>query len=353
MRVLIVDDSVIFRSQISASLTGVADIEVVGTAPSGAIALSKITQVNPDIITLDVEMPEMDGIEVLKKIREQKFPVKVIMFSSQTTRGAEKALDALRAGADDVVAKPTLNAGETASDAIKKVLVPKIQQFMNGSRLDLLQTPINLNTPHYSPVEKKDYTKVNIDTFKPEAIVIASSTGGPPALESIFDGFQTPLKIPILIVQHMPPVFTTILAKRIQDISGIPCKEGQDGEEIKPGHIYIAPGDYHMELGPNKVKPSISINQGPQKNSVRPAADLLFESAANIYSSRLLGIVLTGMGEDGMLGCRYVKNQKGAVVIQNKESCVVFGMPGAVFNDATYDAILSLNLIRSLLKKYI
>ena len=349
MKVLIVDDSVIFRSQISLSLSGISGIEVVGTAPSGAIALSKITQCNPDLITLDLEMPEMDGIEVLKRIRAEKHKVKVIIFSSQTTRGAEKALEALREGADDVVAKPTSSGNESPADAIRKILVPKIQQFMNGDRPASLQS---LSDPRMINSTNEKYNKVAIDRFQPDVVVIASSTGGPPALEKIFENFGKAPKLPILIVQHMPPVFTTILAQRLQTLSGISCVEAVDGEDILPGKVYIAPGDFHMEVGNNRIKPKIKLHQGPQANSVRPAADFLFESACMNYGNRVLGIVLTGMGEDALLGCKTLKKNSCAVVIQNKESCVVFGMPGAVFNETCYDAIMDLNLISGLLKKY-
>lgn len=347
MRVLIVDDSVVFRSQISLSLAGQPSIEVVGTAPTGAIALSKMTQCSPELIVLDLEMPDMDGFEVLRRIRAEGYKVKVIVFSSQTAKGAEKALEALRFGADDVLAKPTSAAGEAPATAIRNVLVPKILQFVDGPRTELfLQQSNEFNTK-----QKATYLKNNVDLFVPEVVVIASSTGGPPALEKIFENFKTPLRVPVLIAQHMPPVFTKILAKRISDMSGLNCVEAENDDLIVPGKIYIAPGDFHMEVSGSKIQPKIKLQQEAQRNSVRPAADFLFETASRYYGNKVLALVLTGMGEDGLVGTKEIKNNKGTVVIQNKESCIVFGMPGAVFEEGCFDSILNLDGITALLKR--
>lgn len=335
IKVLIIDDSVVFRTQISSALRGVSDIDIVGTAASGSIALSKLdSHPEIDVVTLDMEMPDMNGIDVLKEIRRRKLKTKVIVFSSQTQKGAEKALEALSAGADDVVAKPSAKDHIDPSITIRDALAPKILQFSK-------ETPISSTSSALNKVvsvekNKKAYP-ISLIHFKPKIVVIASSTGGPSALEEIFKQIKGPLRIPILIAQHMPPVFTEILAKRIANLNGIPCKEAVNGEPLINGFIYVAPGDYHMEIDGVEGEYKIKLHQQPQRNSVRPAADYLFESAAQKFKAKSVGVVLTGMGEDGKVGSQAIKECMGGILIQNKESCVVFGMPGSVYNDGCFD----------------
>lgn len=362
MKVLIVDDSVVFRSTISTALANIAEIEVVGTAANGKVALQKLDQIEIDLITLDMEMPDMNGIDTLKALRAKGSKVKVIVFSSQTTRGAEKALEALREGADDVVAKPegdNFNF-ESAAQAVRSALLPKIIQFKD-SRLTSLKNNINISeiarptAADYAIREKvaikSPNLKQNLNLVLPQAIVIACSTGGPSALEKIFANFRGPIRIPILITQHMPPVFTEILARRIQELTQIPTSEGKNGELIQKGHIYIAPGDFHMEVvSETGGQARILLHQQPLRNSVRPAADFMFESASKVYRRGLMGFVLTGMGEDGAAGAKVIRSEQGAIAIQNKESCVVFGMPGAVFDMDEYDAICDLETMTHHLK---
>lgn len=349
MKVLVVDDSVVFRTQISSALSGVEGIEVVGTAPNGKIALQKLEQLSVDLMTLDMEMPEMNGIETVRAMREKGFKTKVIFFSSVTIRGAECTLEALKAGADDFVTKPTndVSSLEMASEMIKSALVPKVLQFANKPFIERKITAIP-KTISAMPSQKR-----KLANFFPQAVVIASSTGGPSALEEIFKKLKGPFSKPVFIAQHMPPVFTEILAKRLSDIAQTIVKEGKDGEIVQNGVVYIAPGDFHMVLEKKENKVVITLNQGPQRNSVRPAADYLFESAADIYGKSLLGIVLTGMGEDGAQGAHYIREKDGLILIQNKESCVVFGMPGAVFNNDDFDEIHDLDGISQSLKSVI
>lgn len=347
MKVLVVDDSVVFRTQISSSLSAIPEVEVVGTAANGKIALQKLDQLTVDLVTLDMEMPEMNGLETLRELRLRGHKTKVIVFSSQTLRGAEKALLALSAGADDVVAKPEGDglSFESAQEMIRTALLPRVRQFMNASVVSR-STPV---TPGL-PKKVESSPKQKIETFLPSAVVIASSTGGPSALETIFSGIRGPFRKPLLIVQHMPPVFTQILAKRLAGITGADFVEAKDADPIIPGRAYIAPGDYHMEVALKNNLPVISLNQNPQRNSVRPAADFLFETAGAYWKSSLLGVVLTGMGEDGADGARDIRKNGGRVLIQNKESCVVFGMPGAVFANDDFDEISNLETIQKYLK---
>lgn len=349
IKVLVVDDSIVFRTQISASLKDVEGVEVVGTAPNGKIAIQKLGQLSVDLVTLDMEMPEMNGLETIKELRAKGFKTKVIVFSSQTTRGAEIALEALRLGANDVVAKPSgdhLNF-ETAQTIIKEALVPRVLQFINA----IPMKKVAPNSLRQNVEVKSHAPKINLNNFFPKALVIASSTGGPNALETIFSTLKGPFKIPVLIVQHMPPVFTQILAKRISDMVGSEVREATNNEILKAGTVYMAPGGFHMQLKQNNDRIiKIELHQGPERNSVRPAADYLFETAADIFKHQLLGVVLTGMGEDGAVGAKKIHNLGGGIIIQSKESCVVFGMPGAVYENNDFDEIKNLDEISTYLK---
>lgn len=352
IKVLIVDDSVVFRTQITGALGRNPEIQIVGTAASGSICLQKLEQLSVDLVTLDMEMPEMSGIEVLREIRKRKIPVRVIIFSSQSQRGAEAALLALREGADDVVAKPTGDSLtiETAGAAIEAALVPKVLQFKKSSPLDaspVVQTPASKPAPTAAPSAPKR----SLDTVMASAIVIGSSTGGPTALEAVFQNLKGPITIPIFIVQHMPPVFTQSLAKRLGEISNIPSKEAENGEIVQANHIYVAPGDYHMAIERDGSSLRTTLNQAPKRNSVRPAVDILFETAALAFGSRLMGIVLTGMGEDGLVGAKAIRGRGGAIMIQDKASCVVFGMPGAIYNANEYDGVGNLESVTALIRK--
>lgn len=338
IRVLIVDDSVVFRSQIRTAIERCPDIEVVGAANNGKIALQKLEQLSVDVVTLDMEMPEMDGPETIREIRRRGFPVRILVFSARTKRGSEAAVQALFTGADDILAKPeALSPGVGLPvDLLAQELTPKILQFRKPGPAK--QKPETMAASQ-NVIKKTSMEKIKLDSLAPSVIVIGSSTGGPQALEKVLESLRAPLKVPILIVQHMPPVFTTSLARRIQERTGIECLEGVDREELKANRIYIAPGNYHMSLNKSGESIRISLNQNPPRNSVRPAVDVLFESAAKIFGKKCLGMVLTGMGEDGLYGCRAIKEVGGAVAIQNKESCVVFGMPGAVFQNDLQDEI--------------
>jgi two-component system chemotaxis response regulator CheB len=356
MKILVTDDSIVFRSQISASLSGVEGIEIVGTASNGKIAMGKLQQSDIDLITLDMEMPEMNGLETIKEMKRLGIRTKIIVFSSQTIRGAEAALEALAAGADDVVAKPSSDEMnfEKAQKMIEEALVPRVLQFLKASgrspQLPSRPSPARPATPAINAVSTQ---KKNLTYFLPKAVVIASSTGGPSALELLFSQLKVTSKLPILIVQHMPPVFTQILAKRLGEISGMPVHEAVHNQAVLPGHVYLAPGGFHMLMANESGKLLIKLNENEMRNSVRPAADFLFETAGAIYKHQLLGIVLTGMGEDGAAGARYIHDLGGGIIIQDKESCVVFGMPGAVFVNDTYDDIMNIGEISDYLKTVI
>lgn len=349
MNVLIVDDSVVYRSKIKAALNGIEGIEVVGAASNGKIALEMIEQKQVDVMTLDMEMPVLNGLETLRALRERGSKVKVIVFSSSTRSGSEATLDALSAGAKDFVAKPSGSGDFTtaAEDLIRADLLPKLKQFMT-------RTPMQSQPRIFQadPVAKTAYPRKELISFSPSAVVIASSTGGPAAHDVLFKGLSGKLRCPVFIAQHMPPVFTASFAKRIASHSGLPCKEAQHLDVVK-NEIYVAPGDYHLSLGLTDGRLTTLLDQSPQRNSVRPAADYLFESAAKIFGQKTMGIVLTGMGEDGLDGSRAVKDAGGGIMIQNRASCVVFGMPGAVFSAGAFDEQGDLEAIQSLFARMV
>jgi len=347
MKILVVDDSIVFRSQISASLGGLENIEVVGTAPNGRIAIQKIQQQTVDLITLDMEMPELNGLDTIKEMKRLGLKTKIIVFSSQTISGAEKALQALAAGADDVVAKPSGEVTDftKAQAMIEEALIPRVMQFAK-----IKKSPISFNSFASTSGLRP---KKNLKHFKPNAVVIASSTGGPTALEFIFQNLKCIPTLPILIVQHMPPIFTQILAKRLGEIAGIPVHEAKNGQRVENGHTYLAPGGFHMHLLKDANGQFIKLTEDAYRNSVRPAADFLFETAKEIFQDQLLGVILTGMGEDGAAGAKAIYNEGGGILIQDKESCVVFGMPGAVFLNETYDDMMDLKEISDYLRTVI
>ena len=353
MKILVVDDSIVFRSQISASLSGVENMEVVGTAPNGRIAIQKLQQFQVDLITLDMEMPELNGLDTIKEIKRLGLKTKIIVFSSQTIRGAEKALEALAAGADDVVAKPSADNLDftKAQKMIEEALIPRVRQFLMAStRVSHIPKKSEPRAVTSSGASKD---KKNLKSFFPKAVVIASSTGGPTALETIFKQLKCVPKYPIFIVQHMPPVFTHILAKRLSDMAGIPVHEATHGQRVESGHTYLAPGGFHMLIEKDRDGLVIKLNEEPYRNSVRPAADFLFESAGAIFKHQLLGVVLTGMGEDGAVGAKAIHELGGGIIIQDQASCVVFGMPGAVFINDDYDDIMNLTEITDYLRTVI
>lgn len=337
IKVLIVDDSVVFRTQIRSALESTEGVEVLGVAANGKIALEKMKVSIPDLMILDLEMPELNGIETLKEMKSLGLRTKVIVFSAVSQKGAQNTLDALNLGAVDFIPKPN---GEN-NNTIQDLLIPKIQ-----SLFELLPK----ESGHTSPLKLGSY---NWRSFKPEAILIGSSTGGPNALEKIFSQLQGPFQCPVFITQHMPPVFTASLATRISKLCHVPAEEGKDGEVVTPNKIYIAPGNFHMQLQKKLGLIRISLNQQDPENSVRPAVDQMFRSAASIYSGTCLGLVLTGMGKDGLSGVQNLKQSNNPIVIQDKESCIVFGMPGAIFEAGLYDSIQNIEGITAILRQYL
>lgn len=343
MRVMVVDDSVVFRSQLKACLDGQEGITVVGAAAHGKIALEKLEQTACDLVTLDLEMPEMDGLSFLEEKKRRGLSQRVIVFAAPNEAGAAQTLEALAAGADDFVRKPSGGAGslEEALDGIRRELLPKVLQFKKKHEASGSATGA-VSPGRREPMAPRGsrFTPIILETFRPRVVVIASSTGGPSALECVVSALRGQrVAVPILIAQHMPPQFTEALARRLEVVSGVATSEGKTGETLVPGRIYVAPGDYHMTVGrlPDSQRAVLRIDQGPKRNSVRPAADFLFESAAREFGATAAGFVLTGMGEDGKDGAVAIKEAGGGVMIQDRQSSVVWGMPGAVHDCGAFD----------------
>jgi two-component system chemotaxis response regulator CheB len=326
IRVLIVDDSVVVRRMLSDALSGDPRISVVGTAPNGAIALQKLAQISPDIVILDVEMPDMDGIETVRRLRVDYPKLPVIMCSSLTERGAEVTLRALSAGATDYVTKPSASiAQRDGLSSFKSELLASVLVLGEAKA----SPPVRISTR--SPAAAGGVTLLRPPTRGPiAAIGIGCSTGGPNALAKLFSRLPADLPVPIFIVQHMPPLFTRMLADSLSASSGVSVHEAVHGGSIQPGHAYVAPGDFHLVVGRDGARLVTLLNQAPPENSCRPAVDVLFRSLANVYGRSLLACVLTGMGCDGTRGAGDIVAAGGAMLVQDAESCVVPSMPDGV-----------------------
>ncbi len=331
IRTLVVDDSVVARRVISDILAAEDDFEVVGTAPNGRLALAKIERLRPQLVTLDIEMPELDGLQTLAEIRARHPEVQVIMVSNLTRRGASITVEALFLGASDYVTK----ASQTSSP-------DEARQYL---RDQLLAKARALATPP-APVRTVAPPARSAPPKRPaEVVVIGASTGGPNALTDILKGLKHPFPAPILIVQHLPANFTNFFARRLDAVCPLPVFEASDGAPVAPGEVWIAGGNRHLETRATAGGIRLATTDGPPVNSCRPAADVLFESAAACFGSGILAVVLTGMGQDGLNGCRAVRKAGGQVIAQDRESSVIWGMPGQVAGAGLADVVLPLSEI--------
>ncbi len=343
-RVLLVDDDKTVTRLLVMLLTEDPEIEVVGTALNGLEALAKVPELHPDVIILDVEMPVMDGLETVSVLHKRHPHVIVIMFSTYTQRGASQTLKALARGASDYITKPTTGLDE-ARNVINLELRPKITALMDHKvGLTKKYSVQNIEKPKVPVVAPAPVTAVPYrPTTTPTVLVIGASTGGPQALSTLFATLPPTFPAPILVVQHMAATFTRLFAQRLAQSCAIPVSEGADGDLVRPGCVVIAPGDYHMELGKNGEQITVSLNQAPQQNFCRPSLDPLFVSAARQYGRRVLAVVLTGMGHDGLRGCQAVRDAGGQVLVQDEASSAVWGMPKHVAKAGLADKVLTLD----------
>ena len=342
IRVLVVDDSVVIRRMVTHALEQDPGLEVVGAASNGAIALQRIPQFNPDVVTLDIEMPEMDGLEALRHIRREYPQVRVIMFSTLTERGAAVTLEALTLGADDYVTKASNEGSLDRSMArLREELIPKIKQFYKVAEqraAEIRRLASSITPPQITPVWRS--RKV-----PPKVVVIGVSTGGPNALGAILPELPAGFSLPVLIVQHMPPLFTRLLAERLHTTCRLPVAEASQGTPVTTGKILIAPGDFHLKVATDGGCVRVCLDQSPPQNSCRPAVDALFTSIAAVYGGAVIAVILTGMGQDGLRGAEILKAQGASVLAQDEASSVVWGMPGAVVNAGLADRVLPLDQI--------
>lgn len=347
IRVLVVDDSAFMRKALSLMLESVPDIKVIATAHDGLDGIEKIARLRPDLVTLDVEMPGMDGLAALKVIMKET-PVPVLMVSSLTTEGAEATMDALHLGAVDFVSKD-LSFVSVDIVKIKEELIAKVREIA-GSRYVNLRFRL-LRKEHPSPGNvPTGAVPARNPSFRyagerPEAVVLGISTGGPLALLDMIPKLPAGFPLGIAIVQHMPPHFTKTMAERLNSLSKIGVKEAEHGEALEPGKVLIAPGGKHLTFTRNGGMLRTVISDEPRNTMFRPSADVMMLSAAAAAQRPLVGVIMTGMGKDGLRGLKAIKSKGGIVLAQDEESCVVYGMPKAAVDEGIADAILSLSAI--------
>lgn len=404
VRVLIVDDSVTIRRLVSDLVASQADLEVAGVAPSGRIALAKIPQVCPDVVTLDVEMPDLDGLQTLAEIRKTHPRLPVIMFSSVTERAAAATLEALALGANDYVTKPAGSTGLAgAIERVREQLLPKIRELgaqapaissvprrgsigtsinpaLGSSPVSgapsLLAPPVRSipapvlrsvptpvvrsipappalprSTPSLGarPIPSLGARSIPARSIPPpggggiEIIAIGCSTGGPNALTQMFSALPPDLSVPIVITQHMPPIFTKLLAERLSASTRVVVHEAKDGDVLAPGQAWLAPGDHHMDLQRTGSEVRVVLNQEPPENSCRPSVDVMLRGVARVYGTRSLSVILTGMGQDGLRGCQDLYDLGAEIIVQDEATSVVWGMPGFVARAGLAAAVLPID----------
>lgn len=372
IRVMIVDDAVVVRGLVSRWVDEEVGLKTVASLRTGREAIDQITRVNPDVVILDIEMPDVDGLTALPQLLEKKRDLIVIMASTLTRRNAEVSLKALSLGAADYIPKPASNREVTTSTTFRHELIEKVRQ-LGGRRKRIpaaapgapgTRAPFSVPSSPGAPARAKfsvpdggraapaapahgvDFKLRPFSNVPPRVLLIGSSTGGPQALTALVARLAPVFdRAPVLITQHMPPTFTTILAEHLARSSGRNAHEGIDGEPIVPGTIYLAPGGRHMTVTKRNNQPAISLNDGPLVNFCRPAVDPLFNSAAEVWGSAILATILTGMGSDGARGAETIVAAGGSVIAQDEASSVVWGMPGAAAHAGVCAAVLPLDQI--------
>jgi two-component system chemotaxis response regulator CheB len=360
IRVMIVDDALVVRGLLSRWIEAEEGLKLVGSMCSGREAVEQLERTNPDVVILDVDMPDTDGIEALPQLLKIKRDLVVIMASTLTLRNAEISLRALSLGAADYIPKPQATREFAASTSFRRELIDKIKALglrrRRGSgstpRVARDRSPAGKRTarqvvsPALAPQVHDTLTLRPFALMPPRVLLIGASTGGPQALNRFFSQMKSVVdQAPVLVVQHMPPTFTTVFAEHIARAAGRPAHEAIDGEEIRAGQIYVAPGGRHMRVIRRDETAVIALDDGPPINFCKPAVDSLFDSAAEIWGSKNLALVLTGMGSDGKLGAASVVAAGGSVIAQDEESSVVWGMPGSVANAGLCSAVLPLDQI--------
>lgn len=370
LKVMVVDDSALYRQMVKNVLRLVPDVEVVGLACTGMEALAKIPELNPDLMTLDVEMPDMNGLELLREIKKRHLKVKAIMLSSLTAQGARVTTDALFAGAFDFIQKPNSTDANTNRALLEGLLTEKIRAFqeslhtsmptrkpaaalarlVHNSETESIGCAVGIEAPVSPSILnqiKPNQIKPNSGTGRIDAVVIGTSTGGPMALREVIPNLPVTLGVPVFVVQHMPPGYTKSLAARIFEISHLPVQEAADGMLIEANHVYIAPGGLHMGMEIQRGRPVIQTSEMPPEHNCRPAVDYTLRSAVQLYAGNLLGVILTGMGRDGTEGCRLLRQLGGSVLAQHPDGCIVYGMPKVVVEEHLVNRVVPIEKMAS------
>lgn len=371
IRVMVVDDSAVIRGLITRMLESDKDINVVASVGNGQLAVNNLERASVDVIILDIEMPVMDGLTALPKLIAVDKTVKIIMASTLTARNAEVSIKALSMGATDYVPKPSTSRELSGENDFRRDLLEKVKNLGVLRRKEIGGTiSARTTTPAATPSAKGDAKSDEIPArwelrdpskvvmrepgkVKPDILAIGSSTGGPQALFVFLKGLQKTINVPVVITQHMPATFTTILAEHITRMSGWECKEAQTGDRLEPGKILLAPGDYHMLIEQKGTDRVVRITQDPPENFCRPAVDPMLRSVVKVFGARVLTVILTGMGNDGEKGSKVVVDAGGTVISQDEKSSVVWGMPGAVATAGLCSAVLPIDQLAGYVMNFI
>jgi two-component system chemotaxis response regulator CheB len=353
LKAVVIDDTIVYRKIVGDILKQIPEIEVAGTANNGKIALSKINSLQPDLITLDIEMPEMNGIEVLEQIKDMQNPPTVIMVSTLTQDSSEMTLKALELGAFDFISKPDEGTMAENLAKVKQSLLPIVETLKRQKRTRAsIKSPLSRkpSVAEKEPAAKRPVARVvhkRTKTKNSEIVAIGISTGGPNALTEMVPLLDSELNAPVLIVQHMPPLFTRSLANSLNKKSRLEVKEAEHGEVIKPGTVYIAPGGKQMKIvaGADGITRKIKITDDPPENSCKPSVDYLFRSIAEHYVGRATGVIMTGMGSDGTKGLIQMKNNGSFIIAQDESTCTVYGMPKEPIETGIADVVAPLGKI--------
>ena len=346
LRALVVDDTALYRRILSEALQQLPDMEVAGTANNGKVALDRATTLVPDLMTLDIEMPEMDGLAVLEALKARGQEIGVIVVSALTRKGGDLTIRALEHGAFDFITKPAGGDPQTNLAALRDALAPIVNAYRRRREIrDILKSrPAVTVPPAISGAAPAPIAPARAaETGRADIVLIGVSTGGPVALAQMLPALPRRLAAPVLVVQHMPPLFTQSLAASLSTKCALAVKEAEDGETALPGAVYLAPGGRHMKAEPGRHGELVlRVSDDPPENNCRPSVDYLFRSVANHFPGRAAAVIMTGMGNDGVLGLRLLKRHGCRVIAQDEASCIVFGMPGEAIKAGVVDVVAPL-----------